>query len=70
MFESQIQECDETILTFKRLKRKYESARRIAIAERKAKVRKLIQHHYKYEMADVCQSLIERGIIDERLNVL
>ena len=70
MLEQSIQECDDQLVILKRLRRKLESQQRIAVAERKAKVRKLMQRNYKYEFADLCQTLIERGIIDETLKML
>ena len=60
----------EIKLELKRARRKVASLERIEQAERKAKVRKIIQTNYKYELADVCQTLIDRGIIDESLKVL
>ena len=48
MLEQTIKECDDQLVILKRLKRKLESQQRIAAAERKASVRKLMQHNYKY----------------------
>ena len=41
MFEQQIKECDDKIISLKRLKRQYESDQRIAIASRKAQCDKV-----------------------------
>ena len=70
MFEEQIKECDETIATFKRLKRKYESVKRIKQAEHDARIRKLFSAHLKYKYCLLADQLIQRGLIDKDLNLL
>ena len=70
MFEQQIKECDETIATFKRLKRKYESINRIKAAEQRSRVRKIVQNNYKVQLAQCVDACIQCGLIDKDLNLL
>lgn len=70
MFEEQIKECDDKIVILKRLKRKYESEQRIAQREHDARIRKLFNAHLKYKYCLVIDQLIQRGTLDEDLNLL
>ena len=70
MFEQQIKECDETIATFTRLKRKYEAINRIRAAEQRARVRKIVQANYKVDLASCVDACIQCGLIDKDLNIL
>ena len=70
MFEQTIQQCDEQIIALKRTKRMLESRKRIQQAEKRARVRKIVQHNYKVQLAECVDKCIQCGLIDKDLNLL
>ena len=65
-----IKEIDNDLITLKRMKRKVSSMKRILAAEKRARVRKIVQHNYKVQLAECVDELMQRGIIDKDLTVL
>ena len=55
---------------YKALNRKAESLQRIAKAEQRARVRKIVQHNYKVQLAECVDACIQCGLIDKDLNIL
>ena len=68
--QSLIAECDDQLIALKRTKRMLESRKRIQAAEKRARVRKIIQTNYKVQLAEVVDACIQCGLIDKELNLL
>ena len=65
-----IAECDDHLIALKRTKRMLESRKRIAEAEQRARVRKIVQNNYKVQLAECVDKCIQCGLIDKELNLL
>ena len=65
-----IASCDHEITALKRTKRMLESRKRIAQAEQRARVRKIMQTNYKVQLAQCVDACIQCGLIDKELNLL
>ena len=68
--QSLIAACDDQLIALKRTRRMLESRKRIQQSEKRARVRKIVQHNYKVQLAECVDGLIQRGIIDKDLNLL
>ena len=68
--QSLIAECDDQLIALKRTRRMLESRKRIAAAEKRARVRKIVQHNYKVQLAECVDACIQCGLIDKELNLL
>jgi len=68
--QSLIAECDDQLIALKRTKRMLESRKRIAVAEQRARVRKVMQTNYKVQLAQCVDACIQCGLIDKDLNIL
>jgi succinate dehydrogenase/fumarate reductase-like Fe-S protein len=65
-----IASCDHEIKNLKRTKRMLESRKRIMQAEKRARVRKIVQSNYKVHLAECIDKCIQCGLIDKDLNLL
>ena len=68
--QSLIAECDDQLIALKRTRRMLESRKRIQQAEKRARVRKIVQHNYKVLLAECVDACIQCGLIDKDLNLL
>jgi len=68
--DSAIKEIDKDLIALKRVKRKVASMKRILVAEQRARVRKIVQHNYKVQLAECVDACIQCGLIDKDLNIL
>lgn len=66
----ELQQIDDDLLSLKRIKRKLDSISRIAKAEQRARVRKIVQRNYKVQLAECVDACIQCGLIDKDLNIL
>ena len=55
---------------YRALNRKAKQLERIAKAEQRARVRKIMQTNYKVQLADCVDACIQCGLIDKDLNLL
>ena len=67
--QSLIAKCDDQLIT-QAHPRMLESRKRIQQAEKRARVRKIVQHNYKVQLAECVDACIQRGLIDKDLNLL
>ena len=68
--DKELQQIDNDLLALKRIKRKLDSIQRIAAAEKRARVRKVMQTNYKVQLAECVDACIQQGLIDKELNIL
>ena len=68
--DKELQQIDNDLLALKRMRRKLDSMQRIAAAERRARVRKVMQTNYKVQLAECVDACIQCGLIDKDLNLL
>ena len=68
--EELAQQYKAIVNQYKALNRKAKQLERIAAAEKRARVRKIVQSNYKVQLAECVDQLIQRGIIDKDLNLL
>ena len=68
--DKELQQIDNDLLALKRMRRKLDSMQRIAAAERRARVRKVMQTNYKVQLAECVDACIQCGLIDKDLNIL
>ena len=68
--EELTQQYKAIVNQYKALNRKAKQLERIAKAEQRARVRKIVQHNYKVQLAECVDACIQCGLIDKDLNLL